>query len=144
TLAYNRDADAGAALVEVAEGARPQPLADGGGSIITWSPDGQTIARITGEWVRLYDPATGKRLRSLTEGRPIQEFAWSPDGQTLAVSDPFDTFLASADTGHVFTKLKGTTGPLAWSPDGKQLATAGPDNAVPLRGPDGKVRRTLV
>ncbi|MGH7224604.1 MAG: WD40 repeat domain-containing protein, partial [Gemmataceae bacterium] len=144
SLVFNLDGFEGTEVIDMAGDAEPRRLDDGGDSWMTWSPDGTTIARINGEpWIRLYDAATGKRRLTLTDGRAMYGFAWSPDQQTLAVSERFDAYLVSADTGQVVAELKEATWPVAWSPDGKQLVTRGPDNEVLLRQADGKVRLKL-
>jgi serine/threonine protein kinase/WD40 repeat protein len=146
TLAYSLDGHQGVALLEAAPSAEARLLEDGGGGLVAWSPDGKELVRTGGDSsVRLYDSATGKRLRSLTtEGyKVIEGFAWSPDGKAFAVTGHDDTYLVAADTGRLLAEMKGIAGPVAWSPDGKHLATTGPNNTVLLRGPDGKVMQTL-
>jgi len=140
SLAINLDEGAGTMLLDAASAEERQRLEDGGYTWFIWSPDGRTIARLyTEPWIRLYDSFTGKRGRLLTEGRVIRSVAASPDQQTLAVSDRFDTFLISTDTGKTRVELKQTIGPLDWSPDGKRLAAQGPDNAVQLWQASGKL-----
>ncbi len=64
---------------------------------LAWSPDGHVLTSLgehgplgqTGNMqagtVRLWNPATGKQLRTLMDGKAYN-FAWSPDGRTLAIS----------------------------------------------------------
>jgi WD40 repeat protein len=148
TLLYNQASNAGVGAVEVKTDAKPRRLEDSGPSVLAWSPDGKTIARgirNNDNSVRLYDAATGQRLRSLSEGDThFGALAWSPDGSTVATTDNLlRTVLSAMDTGEAHADLKEATLPLAWSPVGKRLATGGPNHAVILWESGGKVRVRL-
>jgi WD40 repeat protein len=135
-------------LVEVAIGAKARELEDYLGSNVAWSPDGKTIARLIYQHktsLYLYDAATGKRLRTLSEAEVnLSGFAWLPHGPFAAVTGNDRTAaLASVDNGQVSTVVKDVTGPIVWSPDGKRYATGGPNHAVILWENDGKVRVPL-
>jgi WD40 repeat protein len=130
---------------------KPQLLEDLGiHGPLAWSPDSKGIARVLPDGsVRLYDAATGKRLRLLNRithsGNNIS-FAWSPDTKIMAVSDGLQTYLYALESGQIFASLKGPNAvdnPLAWSPDGKSLAAMGPNNAVQLWDARGQLRHTL-
>ena len=68
------------------DGSDARKIADGSGA--AWSPDGKTIAHISGGRIALYDVATGKS-RTLPEiSGGASSLKWLPDGSgLLAVSD---------------------------------------------------------
>jgi len=115
---------------------------------LAFSPDGKTLASITGSWlpndvlgeVKLWDVATGKERVAL-KGHPnrMLSVAFSSDGKTLATSSE-TVKLWDVETGKEKMELRVAERPwqlaawsLAFSPDGKTLATGtgeGPmDNA---------------
>jgi WD40 repeat protein len=151
TFAVSLPHPRGTAVVDVGAEGQPLRLEDGGMASLAWSPDGKTLARIAwgggggGGWVRLYDPATGKRRRSLTEGCGINfSVALSSDGGTVALAEGSERALSSTDTGQVIWRLKDTSGVFALSPDGKRLAVGGPEHAVILWEDGGKTRIPLM
>ncbi len=101
---------------------------------VAFSPDGKTLASITGTWlpddvrgeVKLWDVATGKERVSV-KGHPGRgvALAFSPDGKTLATSSG-TVKLWDVATGREKLELKldkRIPWSLAFSPDGKTLAT---------------------
>jgi RNA polymerase sigma factor (sigma-70 family) len=100
------------------------------------SPDGKTLAVAGYQNVRLWDLATGNRLRDW-KTPSLRCLVFSPDGKTLAGS-PYDSpiYLWDPATGAKRHELKGHRGwvnALAFSPDGKQLAScSGENNLVRL------------
>jgi RNA polymerase sigma factor (sigma-70 family) len=102
---------------------------------LAFSPDGKTLASITGTWlpddvpteVKLWDVATGKE-RVAVQGHPTRglALAFSPDGKTLATSSN-TVKLWDVATGKEKLELLLPKGTLPWSlafsPDGKTLAT---------------------
>jgi WD40 repeat protein/serine/threonine protein kinase len=99
------------------------------GRIVSWAPDGQTLAGLdrAGPGLHLWDAATGKERSYGFNGRG-QALAWSPDGKTIAVAlDDSTARLWDVSSGKETHKLEGHEGVfvrgLAWSPDGKRLLT---------------------
>jgi WD40 repeat protein len=106
---------------------------------LAWSPDSKTLASgaIEDSVVRLWDPATGRLIRTL-EGHSgwIRSLAYSPDGKLLA-SGSTDTTVKvwDAANGKALQTFKGHTdllGGVAFSPDSKTLASASRDGSVRL------------
>ncbi len=102
---------------------------------VAFSPDGRLLA--TAVAARLWDPATGDCLRTLT-GRESGLFgvAFSPDGRLLATAG-IDKAARLWDpaTGDCLRTLTGHAGPVlgvAFSPDGRLLATASGDKTARL------------
>ncbi len=105
-----------------------------------WSADGSLIAFAgQGGDAALYDPATGRRLITLTghsADTVVSSPVWSPDGQRLATTG-FDSVTFTGETiiwsreGALLQKIAETHGvnDLAWSPDGTRLAGAGNDGS---------------
>ena len=142
------DSGRNAWILELADNKQLRHLEDGGEGFLNWSPDGKVLARIRErDTVCLYDAATGKRLRTLSEGNQPRSFycRLSPDGQTVATIIDQQTVLSSLDTGRIIAVLKDAGGwALDWSPNGKSLATTGPGHALLVWSADGKTRRALV
>jgi WD40 repeat protein/tRNA A-37 threonylcarbamoyl transferase component Bud32 len=150
-VALGMEYDWGVVSIEGRGGAKLRWLKERGFANVAWSPDGKTIAGVGheggwGGWVRLFDAATGKQVRTLSEQSPVVGAAWSLDGQNVASNDPVHhkTTLTSVDTGEVFAVLKDTHFPLAWSPSGKAIATCVPNKPlVVLHERVGQVRHIL-
>jgi hypothetical protein len=97
---------------------------------------GQAMGGIDGT-ARLWDPATGEQLRTLTGHiGTVQGVAFSPDGTLLATVGEDETArLWDVATGASVRTLTGHTGTVhgaAFSPDGTLLATASRDKTVRL------------
>jgi len=126
---------------------------------ITWSPDGSTIASLSGTKknnIRIWDVEKKQLLYTLTENEyRINSIAWSRDGLTLACL-PANT--VNEGTGIYFWDLQGGAskamrhleGPtnaacMSWSPDGRIIATDDSrDNTIYLWNIDlGQCIRTL-
>jgi RNA polymerase sigma factor (sigma-70 family) len=104
-------------------------------SRLAFSPDGRSLASISGGTLRLWEVSTGQPFWSWTfldesppqppnaKDDPLHDVAFSPDGQTLAVAAGDETirFRATA-TGKELRRLKDDASSLAFSPNGKTLA----------------------
>ncbi|WP_455711605.1 nSTAND1 domain-containing NTPase [Streptomyces iakyrus] len=100
-----------------------------------FSPDGRTLAVATsggtGAKVSLWDPVTGRKLRTLTvPDGSVRGMDFSPDGRTVAVSSPAAVRVWGVATGrtrHNFTSHPDPQA-VAFGPDGRTVA------AVSLNG----------
>lgn len=109
---------------------------------VAFAPDGKSL--LTGgvgpNSLRVYDVATGKRVREVRGAGAVATMRFSPDGKTLATAhgsgstygqgsmqlwDAATWAEKASMTGHT-----GTVAMLSFAPDGKTLATAGNDGTV--------------
>jgi RNA polymerase sigma factor (sigma-70 family) len=139
----------------------------GGVESLAWSPDGHLLATVTNpggtpaafnhpHGVKLWDPHTGKLLRTLleTEGGRYSGVAFSPDGQTVAVvlnrlvsSAPLRLAVEIRQWEAATGKEKATLDAgadhcyaIAFSSDGKMLAAGGPVETESGRPVGGHVK----
>jgi WD40 repeat protein len=105
----------------------------GAASLLTFSPDGRTLATIESDSVTLWDirarqvRATLKLTDAVASDVPYLMHAFSPNGALFCATNDSIVEVWNAITGERLTTLKGhldRISILAWSPDGKTLATA--------------------
>jgi WD40 repeat protein len=112
---------------------------------VAFSPDGKIVASSElGNWVHLWDAATGNEHRrfgggkTLTSGaEEIHAIAFSPDGQRIITggSASHAIVLWDVTTGKELVQLRGHQGPVfsvAYSPDNPTVASAGSDMSIRL------------
>jgi WD40 repeat protein/tRNA A-37 threonylcarbamoyl transferase component Bud32 len=111
----------------------------GGGSAVSWSPDGLSFAvcskemgNVIGE---IWELRTGEIKVRLEGPKALQDaVAWSRDGSRLATCSRDRTArIWDSQTGGVLAALRGHTGyvsAVSWSPDGSRVATASVDNTA--------------
>jgi WD40 repeat protein len=101
---------------------------------VAFSPDGRILASADYGTIKLWDPATGRQLRSLRAHTDrIGGLAFSPDGRLLAsASDDRTIKLWHPATGELARLLRtpwGAVNAVAFSPDGRMLASGHQDAA---------------
>src|SRR5207248_1696238 len=102
---------------------------------LAWCPRGRRLAVGSGEEVKVWDVAAGRKVRSLAK---VQEgsnaVSWSPDGSRLAWAGSQGTIKVwDVQSGKELLVLRGHSGnawSATWAPDGKRLASAGHDQTV--------------
>lgn len=139
TLACSAGMDGTAQLWDLVTGkARVLTGHDGGVEVVSFSPDGGTLASGSVDFtVRLWDVASGRVTKTLNpHGGYVQAVAFSPDGRTLASGSVDPTVrLWDAATGEPTATMFGHAdliGSVAFSPDGRTLATGSSDRTVRL------------
>lgn len=131
---------------------------DGGNDNPAWSPNGERIAYVHTERVRLpsglfrldaeislVSAAGGDRRRLTNDAGQKYAPQWSPDGSRIVYSrlgpgSNFGTFVIEAASGRRLLATPGNRG--AWSPDGTRLAIE-TDRGIDVLAADGTRRRTV-
>ncbi len=110
-------------------------------SSMKFSPDGKLLAVGGYQVVRLFDPASGKNIGTLSgEADYVRSIAFSPDGKLLAAAggppqrsgEIMIWDLASRRVLRTLIGHKDCIYSVAWSPDGKMLASGSYDKMVKL------------
>jgi len=86
-LLASADGDPAVRLWDVASGTELRPLRglQGETYVVTFSPDGRTVAAASSQEIRLWDVATGREVRVIADADPyVVPIALSPDGKRLA------------------------------------------------------------
>ena len=121
-------------------------VADSNVDVARISPDGNTVAYVSGGALHLYDINNRRELRQIKEFQhnliPISTVAFSPDGRLMAVGthgltedSSFKIFVWDAKSGKELKRLDGhesTVGTLAFSADSRYLLSGSDDKTVRL------------
>jgi RNA polymerase sigma factor (sigma-70 family) len=92
---------------------------------VALSLDGKTLASVTFDGVRLWDPATGlqRKWMPVEASGGLQAVALAPDGRTVAVGGDSAVYFLEATSGKVLHLMAAQRVlSLAFSPDGKTIA----------------------
>jgi RNA polymerase sigma factor (sigma-70 family) len=133
--AGGRDKDRRLRLWETATGKevfRSPPLESTVG-LLRFSPDGKTLAGMSGKVIRLWDARTGKELAHFAaEGGPVKALFFGADARLLAAGWHDGTIrlwdTATGKERQRFVTPQADVVRLALSPDGKVLASGGGEN----------------
>ncbi|WP_327396308.1 nSTAND1 domain-containing NTPase [Streptomyces phaeochromogenes] len=107
------------------------------GEVATFSPDGRTLAVASaggaGAVITLWDPVTGRKLRTLTvPDGSVRGMAFSPDGRTVAASSPRAVRVWDVATGRLRHSFTSDPEAVAFGPDGRTVSVAGRNGRVQL------------
>lgn len=120
---------------------------------VAFSPDGKTLASSGYHEVILWDPATGKILRRISNvAERVYDLDFSPDGKSLAVAAGTPGQMGEAKLFNVadgrlladYFTTSDSVFSVAFSPDGKRLATAGADRGIRVFDVATKKRLVLI
>lgn len=117
-----------------------------GATDVAFHPKEKEIASASGNQVHIWDPATGKAIKTLLNlgktDKPIKALAYSPNGKLLAVgADDGILRVIESDTGKaVYTSpsRNARIEKVAFSPNGKLVALGDSTSQVAVYIPEGK------
>ena len=127
------DSNTGKELLHLPGSTKPSDL--GTEQRITYSPDGKHLAACDSNQVKVYDPASGELIMTLSRHeKDVISVAFSLDGKYLATgSVDSSVHIWDASNGDLLRTLKGHSaevGGLAFSPDGKLLLSSSEDGTL--------------
>jgi WD40 repeat protein len=108
-----------------------------------WDPEGKVLVTINARLnrpVRIWDPATGKKLRELRGKKEWFSACCSADGRVIAVTDQKDTSirLVAADTGKELRRLTGYSENVSYRGNTERSHFAVGGALIPIVSPDGR------
>ncbi|MFF3484346.1 helix-turn-helix domain-containing protein [Streptomyces sp. NPDC002701] len=117
--------------------------------VVTFSPDGRTLAVTTtgdSDGLALWEPVTGKKLKTFAvPDSSVRGMAFSPDGRTVAAASALAVRVWDVATGRTRHRFTSHPDPQAvtFGPDGRTVAAAGGDGLVQVwEVATGRVRHT--
>ncbi|MFF9811685.1 WD40 repeat domain-containing protein, partial [Streptomyces coeruleorubidus] len=107
------------------------------GEVAAFSPDGRTLAVASaggaGAVTTLWDPVTGRKLRTLTvPDGSVRGMAFSPDGRTVAAASPRAVRVWDVATGRLRHSFTSDPEAVVFGPDGRTVSVAGRNGRVQL------------
>ncbi len=92
---------------------------------LAFGPDGKALYISDNNGMAVFDPATGRELRSAAgPHQEIVDLAWSPDGRLVAATDGRDLFLWEAATRRLLRAIPDVPAAgVAFRPDGRGLVS---------------------
>lgn len=118
-------------------------LSAGGGSLVTFSPDGRWLVVSTNGELAFYEAGTWREVRRIKlDGPGFTQVAFSPDMRLMAITSAFQVALLDPETGAEVVTLhppreaqlsasypEGASG-ICFGPDGSQLAVGSTDGLI--------------
>ena len=111
---------------------------------VAYHPKGNVIASCSGNQVHLWDPATGKPIKTVLNigktDKPLKAIAYSPDGKFLAVGgDDGILRVIESDTGkskYISPSRNARLERVAWSPNGNMVVVGDSNSQVAVYAPN--------